>query len=82
MSRESLVFVIGFIVFLTPFLGVPREWKEYIFISSGFLLMVVGYLLRRGAFMRSIDMGKGERRSDAFVESVSFRENVDSNADE
>lgn len=70
MSRESFVFVLGFIIFFTSFLGVPSDWKEKIFIVGGILLMVVGYNLRRTAFLRSLDQGTGERKGDAFVESA------------
>lgn len=71
MSRESLVFVLGFVVLMTPFIGIPRDWKETIFIGIGILLMLLGYSLRRSSFLRSIEMGNGERRSDAFVENTS-----------
>ena len=70
MSRESFIFLIGFIVFFTSFLGIPREWKEWIFIGSGLLLMFFGYKLRRAAFLRSITNKSGEHRSDVFVEHV------------
>ena len=70
MSKESLVFVFGGIVFFTPFLGLPSEYKEWIFIASGILLMIVGYRLRRMAFLKSLEHESGERRGDAFVESV------------
>ena len=69
MSRESLVFLLGLLVFLTPFLGVPSSWKEYVFIGGGVLLMLLGYSLRRSAYLRRIDTGNGERRADSFVES-------------
>jgi hypothetical protein len=68
MSRESFIFLLGFCIFFTPFLGVPNEWKEWIFIGSGVLIMSIGYTLRRQAFLRSIESEGGERRSDAFVE--------------
>jgi len=68
MSRESLVFVLGLIVFFTPFLGILWDSKKIILVISGTLLMVLGYSLRRSAFLRSIDTGNGERASDAFVE--------------
>ena len=74
MSRESFVFVLGFIVFFTPFLGIPGNWKQIIFIVSGALLMLFGYSLRRNAFLRSIDVGNGERRGDSFVESIKVEE--------
>lgn len=76
MSRESFVFVFGFIVFFTPFLGIPHEWKEYVHIASGIVLMLVGLRLRRTAFLRSIDDGTGERKSDAFVESARIKEST------
>lgn len=70
MSKESLVFTLGIVVFFTSFLGIPREYKEWIFIASGFLLTVTGYRLRRRAFLASLERETGERRGDAFVESV------------
>jgi hypothetical protein len=71
MSRESLVFLLGLVVFSTPFLGIPRDWKEWIFIGSGTLLMILGFSLRRSAFLRSLeDPETGVRRADAFVESA------------
>ena len=70
MSRESFVFVLGFIIFFTSFLGVPGDWKEKIFIVGGVLLMFVGYNLRRTAFLRSLEQGVGERKGDAVVERV------------
>jgi VIT1/CCC1 family predicted Fe2+/Mn2+ transporter len=73
MSRESFIFLFGFIVFLTPFLGIPSEWKRIIFIVSGALLMLVGYSLRRASFIRSLEVASGERRGDAFVENVGTR---------
>ncbi len=69
MSRESLVFVLGLIVFFTPFSGFPGNWEKVIFITAGAILMFVGYSLRRTAFFRSIDSGNGEGVSDEFVES-------------
>ena len=70
MSRESLVFITGIVVFLTAFSGFPKKWEEIILIVSGIVLMIVGFSLRRTAFLRSIDTGNGERASDAFVEQV------------
>lgn len=68
MSRESFVFLIGFIVFFTPFLGIPRDWKEWVSIGAGVIIMFLGYKLRRAAFLRSIMHESGEHRSDVFVE--------------
>lgn len=70
MSRESMVFLLGLVIFLTPFLGIPNDWKRVVFIGGGAVLMVLGYTLRRSSFFRSMDTGTGERKSDAFVESI------------
>ena len=70
MSRESIVFVLGIAVFLTPFLGLPSDWKEYILIGSGILLILVGYSLSRSSYFRRIDTGKGEYSAESFVESA------------
>ena len=59
MSRESFVLFLGILVFFTPWLGVPELWKAYLISGSGAVLFVVGYLLRRGAYLRKIDIGNG-----------------------
>ena len=69
MSRESLILLLGLIVFFTPALGIPEEWKGYILSGSGIVLLIVGYLLRRAAYIRRIDKGNGKRENDSFVES-------------
>ena len=69
MSRESLVFLLGVVVFLLPIVGVPPLWKEYALSVVGALLIVIGFSLRRSAYHRKIDRGNGEKRTDSFVES-------------
>jgi hypothetical protein len=70
MSKEAFVFLIGFIVLLSPFLGVPRMYHEWLLIVCGVLLMGVGYQLRRRAFLHSIEHESGEKRGEAFVENA------------
>lgn len=70
MSQESLVLVMGILVFLTPYLGISNSWKRWVFIVLGALITVVGYRLRRAAYFRSIETTPGERRADAFVENA------------
>lgn len=70
MSRESLVFVVGFFVFLIPFLSIPRDFKEWFFIGAGAVLMIIGISLRRRAFFRSLEDESGGRVSDVFAESA------------
>ena len=70
MSRESLIFVLGFIVLATPFLGIPRNVKDILIIIVGAFVMFLGFLLRRAAFMRSIENGFGERHDETFAEPI------------
>ncbi len=82
MSKETLVFVIGCIVFFTPFLGIPGGYKKWLLISCGILLICIGYSQRRHAFLRSFEHTAGERRSDVFVESTNRpREKTPSHSD-
>jgi cell division protein FtsW (lipid II flippase) len=60
MHKETIVFFLGIILTLLPFLGIPEEWKTYGFASIGVVLIMIGYLLRRN----------GERGEDSFTESV------------
>lgn len=69
MSRESLVLLLGVVIFFAPTLGIPEQWKLYIISGSGLLLIVVGYILRRAAYLRSIERDNGTRETDSFVES-------------
>lgn len=70
VSRESLVFIIGVLVFVAPIIGVSPAWKDYVLIGLGIVLIVVGFSLRRSAYYRKIDRGNGEYGTDSFVESV------------
>lgn len=71
MSKESLVFVLGVLVLLVPFLGIPRDYKDWMLVVCGSLLILFGYQLRRKRFLASLvqDGKEGERKSDAFTES-------------
>ena len=69
MKRETIVFLLGFLVVLLPQLGIPENWKVYFLIAAGIILMIVGYSLRRAAYLRSIENESGERQTDSFVES-------------
>ena len=70
MHKETVVFLIGIILTLVPFLGVPESWKQYTIAIIGTLLILIGYLLRRGVYYSKIDHGNGERGTDSFVETT------------
>lgn len=69
MSKESLVFALGVLVLAMPFLGIPRDYKDWILVAIGALLILIGYQLRRKRFLASL-IKEGERRTDAFAESA------------
>lgn len=70
MKRESLVFFLGLMLVLLPFFGIPGMWKHIAYVVLGLLLVLVGYQLRRKAYLRSIEDDTGERKTDAYVEQV------------
>lgn len=69
MSRESLIILLGIIVLFTPHLGIPSDWKMYLFSGSGLLLIIFGYGLRRMAFRRRLERSGLEFGTDSFMES-------------
>lgn len=70
MSKETLVFCLGFIITLLPTLGIPELWRQYGLMAAGILLILVGYLLRRSRYLSRIDRGNGARADEAFVETT------------
>lgn len=79
MSRESLIILSGIIIIFTPHLGVPSEWKIYIYAVTGACLLVIGYSLRRSAFRRRLERSEREHGTDSFLESkgkITTEENI------
>lgn len=74
MSRESIVFALGIIIFLMPHLGVPEDWKVYFYTVAGLVLLITGYSLRRSAYLRSIEKENGEHDGDSFAEHKGSRD--------
>ena len=70
MSKETLVFLIGIVLTLLPFLGLPEDWKQYAIALFGACLILIGYMLRRAVYFTRIDHGNGERGDDSFVETT------------
>ena len=70
MSKETLVFLIGIVLTLLPFLGLPEDWKQYAIALFGAFLILIGYMLRRAVYFTRIDHGNGERGDDSFVETT------------
>jgi membrane protein implicated in regulation of membrane protease activity len=69
MTKETLVFFSGLLLFITPFLGIPADWKLYVYIVLAVILLIIGYRLRYNRFLRTIEDGHGQRRTDSYVET-------------
>jgi heme/copper-type cytochrome/quinol oxidase subunit 4 len=70
MTKETLVFALGIVLTLIPFLGIPEIFKQYMVVGVGVFLILVGYVLRRALYFARIDHGNGERGDDSFVETT------------
>lgn len=70
MSKETLTFLLGIMLLVLPFLGVPEDWKQYTIAGIGAVLVLAGYALRRDMFLRQIRNADGERETDSFVETT------------
>jgi uncharacterized protein YjeT (DUF2065 family) len=70
MTKETLVALLGFILILLPYVGIPDDWKKLSTALIGAFLMLLGYLLLRDRFSLQTDLGNGERGADTFVETT------------
>lgn len=70
MSKGTLTFLLGILLIVLPYLGIPSVWKQYAYVGLGIILILLGYALRRAQYFREIDRGNGERGSDTFVETT------------
>lgn len=70
MSKETIVFISGVLLTITPFLGVPESWRTKLVVALGVILVLLGYALRRATYLSRIDKGNGERGTNAFVETT------------
>lgn len=70
MSKPTTVFLLGILLTIVPFLGIPEEWRQYLIAGIGALLVLVGYALRRELFLARLERGDGERGTDSFIETT------------
>ncbi len=77
MTKESSVFFLGIVLLVLPYLGVPEQWKVYVYTLLALLFIFLGYTLRQQAYIRSIEKENGERDTDSFVEKKSETINGD-----
>lgn len=70
MTKGTFVFLLGILLCLIPYLGIPSTWKQYIYLGFGVILILVGYAIRRSRYLTDIDRGNGERGGETFVETT------------
>jgi hypothetical protein len=70
MRKGTLVFIVGIIFVLLPYLGIPSEWKVWCTVLLGAVLILVGYAIRRENYLQTIDQGNGTRADETFVETT------------
>lgn len=53
MKMETLLLIVGIIVFFEPFLGIPTGWKNAISFVAGVVVVAVWLILRERARSRA-----------------------------
>jgi hypothetical protein len=64
MSKEVLVIVLGMVTAVSPFLGLPGDWRTILTVILGLGLSMVGFFLRSETLERG-----GVERSSFFVDN-------------
>jgi hypothetical protein len=70
MTKGTMVFLLGMVLILTPYLGIPSTWKQYVYVGLGALFVLLGYAIRRSRYLLDMDRGNGERGGETFVETT------------
>mgnify|MGYP000927871247 CR=1 FL=1 len=70
MRKATLIGLLGLLLIVLPYLGVPEMWKMYSTSGIGVLLLLLGYMLVRDRIHAESDMGNGERGNESYVETT------------
>jgi hypothetical protein len=70
MTKSTVVFWIGFLLILVPYLGIPSDWKQYTYVGIGVVLVLLGYSLKRAQYLQGLERSGGVRGNDTFVETT------------
>ena len=70
MRSEWVVGVLGFLLVLVPYLGIPETSKQVFISGAGVVLLVTSYMLARARFFRDTKLNDQERGADTFVETT------------
>ena len=67
MKKDLSIIILGLVVVITPFLGIPTSWKNVVFVVVGLTISVFAYLLQKD--MSNGGYARVEKRTDIFVEN-------------
>lgn len=70
MRKVTLIGLLGLLLVVLPFLGIPQIWINYATSGTGVLLLLLGYLLVRDRIHAESDLGNGERGNESYVETT------------
>lgn len=78
MSKEMTVILLGLLVAITPYLGIPGSWKTVLLVLSGLGIAAAGFLLR-GESIGRMPGSKTDAHgfSNTFVENFTSRSSRD-----
>lgn len=65
MSKSTAILLLGLLVALVPFLGIPPSWDPYLLVPAGLLIAVLGFVLRQ----RMADVRARRPAPDVFTEN-------------
>jgi hypothetical protein len=71
MTWEALIMLIGALVTLLPFLGLPLKWDNIILVVLGVVVIALGIMVRRrGLVRRSAIQAVQKTQGTTYVESM------------
>ena len=70
MRKATLIGLLGLLLTVLPYLGIPETWKMYGTSGAGVTLILLGYLFVRDQIHAESYMGNGERGNESFVETT------------
>jgi len=65
-----MIGLLGLLLIILPFLGIPETWKMYGTSAIGALLMLLSYLFVRDRIYTESDLGNGERGNESYLETT------------
>ena len=72
MKKISTITSLGFLILLvsSPFISISRDWKDYILMFSGVLIVILSFLIRQELYkVIRIFHGVEEVKKDTYVEN-------------